>query len=252
MWCAYDTELQCPVAIKVARPDRFGPHGRAEAFLREARRVAQLAHPGIVSVYDVGQEGLCYYIISEFIEGTNLSDRIGRSRPSLDESVTIVRQVAIALHHVHLHHIIHRDIKPANILIDCNGQPHITDFGIAKSDADDAPATLEGQLVGTPVYMSPEQAKGQSRDTDCRTDLYSLGVVFFELLTGARPFLGDITILLKHIIEDDPPRPRKLNNRIPRDLETICLKCLEKEPALDMRPHTTWLKTWIGIVAASQ
>jgi len=127
--------------------------------------------------------------------------------------------------------VIHRDLKPGNILLDSNGEPHITDFGLAKREAGEITMTMDGEILGTPAYMSPEQARGEGHQVDRRGDVYSLGVILFELLTGERPFRGSTRMLIKQVIENDPPRPRKLASTVPRDLDTICLKCLEKDPA---------------------
>ncbi len=229
VWKADDTQLQRTVAVK------FPHRGQLDAddldkFLREARAAAQIRHPNIVPVHDAGMEGDYLCIVSDFIEGLSLDKWLDAERPSCRETAELCATIAAALHHAHERGIVHRDLKPSNIMIDCRGEPHIMDFGLAKRDTGEQTTTIEGQILGTPAYMSPEQARGQAHIADRRADIYSLGVIIFELLTGERPFRGNLQMLLKQVIQDEPPSPRKLDSHVPRDLETISLKCLQKEP----------------------
>jgi tetratricopeptide (TPR) repeat protein/ribosomal protein S27E len=230
VWKARDTQLDRTVAVKLPHRGQLGQDD-TEKFLREARAAAQLRHPNIVSVHEVGVDGQWVYIVSDLIEGLPLDKWLADHPPSCREAARLCVKIADALQHAHEHGVIHRDLKPSNIMIDRAGEPHLMDFGLAKRDTGEITMTLDGQILGTPAYMSPEQAKGQAHAADPCTDVYSLGVILFELLTRERPFRGDLRMLLKQVLEDDPPSPRKLNGHIPRDLETICLKCLQKEPA---------------------
>ncbi|MBS0207689.1 MAG: protein kinase [Planctomycetes bacterium] len=227
---ARDVELGRMVAIKVLRSGSLASDQDVDRLMREARAAAQLKHPGIVSLFSVEKtdDGV-YYLVEEFIEGTTLANKLS-GRFDFIRSAEIVAAVADALEYAHRHGVIHRDIKPSNIMLDAGGQPHLMDFGLAKREGDETSMTLDGQVLGTPAYMSPEQARGESRSVDSRSDLYSLGVVLYELLTGERPFRGNRRMLLLQVLEDEPRPPRQMNDKIPRDLETISLKLLSKSP----------------------
>lgn len=264
VWKALDTELDRTVAIKIPRSGQLDSQHQ-ELFLREARSAAQLRHPNIVPVYEVGRDGNTLYIVSQYIRGIDLSDWLTAQRLTSREAAELCATIADALHHAHEQGVIHRDLKPANVMIDGDGQPHIMDFGLARRDMGEITMTVEGQVLGTPAYMSPEQAQGLSHMADRRADVYSLGVILFQLLTGELPFRGNSRMLLHQVVHDEPPSPKKLNGTVPKDLETITLRCLEKDPnrrlpsaqnlttelrrflagePIESRPISSWERAW--------
>ena len=229
VWKARDLSLERTVAIKIPRHRQLN-ETETEVFLRDARVSAQLKHPNIVSVHEVGKHDDTIHIVSDFIAGASLKEWVSAKPLNPREATSLCIKIAKALHYAHESGVVHRDVKPSNIMMDLQGEPHIVDFGLAKRDAGEITMTLDGQILGTPAYMSPEQARGDSHYVDRKADVYSLGVILFELLTGELPFRGDKQMLLVQILKDEPPSPRGLNVHVPRDLETICLKCLEKNP----------------------
>ncbi|HEX3600640.1 MAG TPA: protein kinase [Lacipirellulaceae bacterium] len=228
VWKARDKDLDRTVAIKIPRQNAMSVQEQ-EQFFREARAAAQLRHPHIVSVHEVGRDGDSIYIVSDFVRGVTLGDWLTGQQLTSREAAELCGMIADALHHAHEQGVVHRDLKPANIIIDGDGQPHLMDFGLARRDAGEVSVTMDGQVLGTPAYMSPEQAEGKAHTADRRSDVYSLGVILFQLLTGELPFRGNARMLIHQVINDEPPSPRKLNANISKDLETITLKCLEKD-----------------------
>lgn len=225
VWLALDTKLGRLVALKLSKARRR----ETSTLVFEAQTAASLRHPNVVSVHEVGEVDGQVYIASDLIDGMTLGDLLSAGKPPLDRTIEIMIPVARALHFAHTRGVYHRDVKPANILLDHAGQPYVTDFGLAKR-ANDASSSGEGRMVGTVRYMSPEQAVGNFGETDGRSDVYALGVTLFEMLTGETPFRGNAQAILHQKAFDDPPSPRKLEPNLPKDLETICLKCLEREP----------------------
>lgn len=224
--------LNADVALKVIRSSDLASAEEIRRFQQEARAAAGLSHPGIIRVRDVGEcEGL-HYLTMDLVEGPSLATRLRNGPLDVEEAALLMASVARAVHHLHTRGVVHRDLKPSNVLFDETGQARISDFGLAKVVTPDAERTLSGTIIGTPDYMSPEQASGHSSETSPRSDIFSLGAILYETLTGQTPFRGDNpldTLLL--VLEAEPTLPRKLVRSIPSDLEQICLRCLEKNPA---------------------
>ena len=227
---AYDPVLGRAVAVKVPRFSRHDKK-KLQRFVLEAQAAGKLRHPNIVTVFESGESQGKYYIASEYVPGVPLSEQIQIARPTFEQSAQWLGQLADALDYAHREGILHRDIKPANIMIDAKKRPQIMDFGLAKLIDQDSSQTIEGSLLGTPAYMSPEQARGALEEVGPHSDQYSLGVVMYELITGVRPFSGAPHEVIAQVLADTPPAPREVNPEIPADLEAICLKTMAKPPS---------------------
>jgi predicted Ser/Thr protein kinase len=250
VYLAYDTQLDRHVALKV--PTFAQDEGeQRERFFREARAAAVLRHPNLCPVYDIGEHEGVYYLTMAYIEGKPLSDYVGADRPLPPrQAAGIVRQMALALQEAHEHGIIHRDLKPSNVLISPKQEPIITDFGLARRAASqDERLTHSGAVMGTPAYMPPEQVNGDVAAMGPGCDIYALGVILYELLTGRRPFEGPLGSLMAQIIMDPPPPPTRFRPQLDAALEAICLKALAKKPQdryPSMRAFALALEAWLA------
>jgi hypothetical protein len=228
---ARDPVLGRLVALKMIRAGVLACPEEVERFYREARAASQLKHPHIIGVYDIDCQENEHFLTMEFVVGGSLTRSLSRFQDDPRKAVVLMEKVARGVHHAHSKGILHRDLKPGNILLDENDEPRISDFGLAKFLEADAALTQSGVTVGTPAYMAPEQAGGQKDRLTPRSDVWSLGVILFELLTGKRPFAGNGREAIEQVLTAEPPRPRCLRPGLDRSLEIIVLKCLEKDPA---------------------
>jgi serine/threonine protein kinase/Flp pilus assembly protein TadD len=228
---ARQKSLNRTVALKVIGLGQWATKAHLTRFRREVESAASLEHPCIVPIYEVGEgDGSCYFSM-KFIEGGQLDEVVRREPMPIRRAVELIAKVARTVHYAHEHGILHRDIKPGNILLDAKGDPHLTDFGLARLVETESTVTGTMEVLGTPSYMAPEQAVGNNAQVTSATDVYGLGAVLYQLLTGHPPFAGGTTYeTIKLLLDTEPRQPRLVNPKIDRDLSTICLKCLEKDP----------------------
>jgi TolB-like protein/tRNA A-37 threonylcarbamoyl transferase component Bud32/Tfp pilus assembly protein PilF len=228
---ARQKSLNRTVALKVISLGQWASRAHLKRFRLEAEAAAKLEHPGIVPIHEVGErDGSCYFSM-KFVEGGQLDEVIRSAPMSIRQTAELITKVARTVHYAHEHGILHRDIKPGNILLDVKGEPHLTDFGLARLVESESSVTQTLDVLGTPSYMSPEQAVGNNAAISSFTDVYGLGAVLYQLLTGQPPYAGGTTYeTIKLLLDTEPKQPRLLNPKVDRDLSTICLKCLEKDP----------------------
>src|SRR5436305_2736590 len=227
---ARQKSLNRTVALKVISLGQWASKAHLKRFRLEAEAAARLEHPGIVPIHEVGErDGSCYFSM-KFVEGGQIDEVVRRESMSTRQAAELIAKVARTVHYAHEHGILHRDIKPGNILLDAKGEPHLTDFGLARLVESESSVTQTLDVLGTPSYMAPEQAMGNNAAISSATDIYGLGAVLYQLLTGQPPFAGGATYeTIKLLLDTEPKQPRLLNPKIDRDLSTICLKCLEKD-----------------------
>ena len=230
---ARQVSLDRIVALKMILAGELASDAEVGRFRAEAEAAANLQHPNIVAIHEVGEVNGQHYFSMDYVEGRSLADVVRDGPLPPRKAAEYCEAIARAVHYAHAHGTLHRDLKPSNVLLDAADQPRITDFGLAKREGSDVSLTVTGAVLGTPRYMSPEQASGSGIvEVGPTTDVYSLGVILYELLTGRSPFLGESPIdTIRRVIDTEPDPPRRLDRSIPRDLDTICMKCLEKDPA---------------------
>src|SRR5207249_4787559 len=228
---ARQKSLNRTVALKVISLGQWASKAHLKRFRLEAEAAARLEHPSIVPIHEVGErDGSCYFSM-KFVEGGQLDEVVRRTPISIRQAPELIAKVARTVHYAHEHGILHRDIKPGNILLDQRGEPHLTDFGLARLVESESTVTRTLEVLGTPSYMAPEQAVGNNAAISSVTDVYGLGAVLYQLLTGQPPFAGGTTYeTIKLLLDTEPRQPHLLNPKIDRDLSTISLKCLEKDP----------------------
>jgi serine/threonine protein kinase/Flp pilus assembly protein TadD len=231
VYLARQKSLNRTVALKILKLGPWASRAAPKRFRREAAAAASLDHPRIVPIYEVGErDGSCYFSM-QFVEGGQLDEVVDRTPTSIRRAAEVVAKIAHTVHYAHEHGILHRDIKPGNILLDTNGEPHLTDFGLARLVEGESNVTRTQEVIGTPSYMAPEQAAGNSAELTRATDVYGLGAVLYQLLTSQPPFVAETTYeTIRLLVETEPRPPRLLTSKIDRELSTICLKCLEKDP----------------------
>ena len=228
---ARQVRLKRLVALKMIRDDWHNNPVQLARFEIEAEAVARLSHPNIVRIYEIRRTGRVPYVVLELLEGGTLKDRLAGTPQPVREAASLLSTLARAVNAAHAAGILHRDLKPSNVLFDQAGIPKIADFGLAKRLEVEEGQTHTGQVIGTPSYMSPEQAKGWDKEIGPAADIYSLGAILYEMLTGRPPFKGTTQLeTLKLVLEEDPVPPSRLRPKLPFDLETICLKCIARDP----------------------
>jgi serine/threonine-protein kinase len=228
---ARQKSLNRTVALKIIGLGQWATKAHLKRFRLEAEAAARLEHPGIVPIHEVGERDRSCYFSMKFVEGGQLDANPKREPMPIRQAAELIAKVARIVHYAHEHGILHRDIKPGNILLDAKGEPHLTDFGLARLIESQSSITQTLDVLGTPSYMAPEQAAGNNTAVSSTTDVYGLGAVLYQLLTGQPPFAGGTTYeTIKLLLDNEPRQPRLLNPKIDRDLSTICLKCLEKDP----------------------
>ena len=231
VYLARQTGLERLVALKMILAGEFSRQQDRVRFQREAEAVARLEHPNLVKIYETGEQDGRPYFSMEYLEGGRLADSLRGTPLPPRRAAQLVETLARATHAAHERGVIHRDLTPNNVLLTAMGEPKIVDFGLAKLTIDGTGRTATGDILGTPSYMAPEQATGQSKEVGPAADVYALGAILYDLLTGRPPFKGDsLLATLAQVVHDEPVTPSRLQPRVPRDLETVCLKCLSKEP----------------------